>query len=169
MKELDNEKDIFIKNKLQKDELISKKANDIFEKLNKGEFNMDEKVENVQVKNGNNNKNKKSSKWKKILATAASLVIVIGVANVYATTQGYDNVFFMIKYLITGEKNTEGKDNVLSDRDITISYEPINITKGLTITIKKLQIKDNQAKLFVLTDEKDVLDNNKIQDLYLMN
>lgn len=162
MKELDNEKDIFIKNKLQKDELISKKANDIFEKLNKGEFNMEEKVENVQVKNGNNNKNKKSSKWKKILATAASLVIVIGVANVYATTQGYDNVFFMIKYLITGEKNTEGKDNVLSDRDITISYEPINITKGFTITIKKLQIKDNQAKLFVLTDEKDVLDNNTV-------
>lgn len=65
---------------------------------------MEEKVENVQVKNGNNNKNKKSSKWKKILAIAASLVIVIGVANVYATTQGYDNVFFMIKYLLTGEK-----------------------------------------------------------------
>ena len=164
MKKLDNEKDIFIKNKLQKDELISKKANDIFEKLNKGEFVMEEKEKIQGTKESNTIKEKKKSpKWKKVLATAASLVIVVGAANVYATTQGYDNIFFMIKYLITGEKEkVEGKDNILSDRDITISYEPINITKGLSIVVKKLQIKDKEAKLFVVTEEKEALDEKTV-------
>lgn len=158
---MDNEKDMFIKNKLQKDELISKKANDLFDKLNKGEFVMEERTQ------GTNetivNQKKKSPKWKKVLATAASLVIVVGAANVYATTQGYDNIFFMIKYLITGEKEkVSGKDNILSDRDITISYEPINITKGLSVIVKKLQIKDNEAKLFVITEEKEELDTKTV-------
>ena len=157
MRNLDNEKDLFIKNKLQEDKLISKKADDIFNKLNKGEFFMDE---NKKINNPNSTKenytNKKNfSKWKKLLATAASFVIIIGAANVYATTQGYDNIFFLVKYLVTGEKNVSGKDNILSDRDITISYEPINIGNGLNITIKKLQIKDNETKLFVITNEKD--------------
>lgn len=108
--------------------------------------------------------NKKPSNWKKkVLATAASIVILFGVANVYATTQGYENIFFMIKYLITGEQDViEGKDNILSDRDITISYEPINISKGLSIIIKKIQVKDNEAKLFVVTSEKDVLDSDTV-------
>ena len=41
MRNLDNEKDLYIKNKLQEDKLISKKADDIFNKLNKGELFME--------------------------------------------------------------------------------------------------------------------------------
>lgn len=176
MKKLDNEKDLFIKEKLQKDKLISKKADDIINNFIKGNFKMnEEKSELSQEQTNTTNVNTETTKqeettkkpkknWsKKLLATAASLIIVFCAANVYASTQGYDNIFFMIKYLITGEQVTiEGKDNLLSDRDITISYEPINITEGLSVTIKKLQIKDNEARLFVMVNEKETLDNNTI-------
>lgn len=162
---MDNEKDEFIKNRIQEDKLISKKAENIFNKLSEGELDMEEKIikdEESKEKVVSEISNKKQSNWKKkVLATAASIVILFGAANVYASTQGYENIFFMIKYLITGEQGTiEGKENILSDRDITISYEPINITKGLSITIKKMQVKDNQAKLFVVTAENDVLDGD---------
>lgn len=162
MRNLDEEKDLYIKNKLQEDKLISKKADDIFNKINKGEFFMEN---NEELKNENFTKEnvvnikKKSPKWKKILATAASLVIVVGAANVYATSQGYDNVFFLIKYLVTGEK-VDGKDNILSDRDITISYEPINIAQDLSVIIKKLQVKDNKAVLYVISNDKNNADKN---------
>lgn len=162
MSNLDEEKDIYIKNKFQEDKLISKKADDIFNKINKGEFFMEN---NEELKNENFTKEnvvnfkKKSPKWKKILATAASLVIVVGAANVYATSQGYDNVFFLIKYLVTGEK-VDGKDNILSDRDITISYEPINIAQDLSVIIKKLQVKDNKAVLYVISNDKNNADKN---------
>ena len=163
MRNLDEEKDLYIKNKFQEDKLISKKADNIFNKINKGEFFMEN---NEELKNENSTKEnvvsfkKKSPKWKKILATAASLVIVVGAANVYATSQGYDNVFFLIKYLVTGEGKVEGKDNILSDRDITISYEPINIAKDLSIMIKKLQVKDNRAILYVISNDKEDADGN---------
>lgn len=161
MRILNDEKDIFIKDKLQEDKLISKKADDIFNKISKGEFFMEEKFENPNLtKEKIVNLKPKAPKWKKILATAACLVLVIGVANVYATSQGYDNVFFLIKYLVTGEGNVDGKENILSDRDITISYEPINISQGLNVIIKKLQIKNNEAKLYVITTETEKQNTN---------
>ena len=125
MRNLDNEKDLYIKNKLQEDKLISKKADDIFNKLNKGELFM-EKNENFKNNNTTNEKssniNKHFSKWKKLIATAASFVIIFGAANVYATSQGYENIFFLVRYLFTLDKTITGKDNIMSDRDITISY-----------------------------------------------
>lgn len=44
MKDLDNEKDTYIRNKLKEDKLISKKADDVFNKLIKGKLNMEEKI-----------------------------------------------------------------------------------------------------------------------------
>ena len=157
---MDNEKDLYIKEKLQNDKLISKNADDIINKF----FDM----EDVKMKNNNDNQNKKikskkilfSDKWKKILVTAASLMVIFGVANVYASTKGYGNIFFLIKYLITGENSyVTGKDEILADSDITISYEPISVTENLSIIIKKIQIKDNVAKLFVIVNEKERLDS----------
>lgn len=97
----------------------------------------------------------------KIKFKTAVILIIVGVillggfcANVYASTNGYGNVFFLIKYLVTGDKTevTE-KDELLSDRDITISYEPIALTENLKIQIRNLQIKDNKAKLIVAVNE----------------
>ena len=160
---LDDKKDQYIKQKFQEDKLISKKADDLFNKLNKGELFMEENENSTKEKfsqEGTANVKRKFPKWKGWLATAASFVIIFGAANVYATSQGYENVFFLIKYLVTGETHVNDKDNILSDRDITISYEPINICNGLSITVKKLQIKDSEAKLFILTNEKGSVEKN---------
>jgi hypothetical protein len=153
---MDNQKDFYIKEKLQKDKLISKKADDVFNNFLKGDFKMVEENEtNTEEKVSKNIKNGKQ-KFKKIWATAACLLIVFGAANVYASTQGYENIFFMIKYLVTGDSSViSNKDEILSDRDITISYEPIKLNDNLEIQIKKLQIKDNVAKLFIVVNEDD--------------
>lgn len=160
---MDNQKDLYIKEKLQKDKIISKKANETINKFLMEVSKMENDNKNEELKtiqneeNQNENtipKNQKKSWKKKALVTVASLVIVLGAANVYAYTNGYDNVFFMIKTLITGEK-IEGKENILSDRDISISYESINITENISIQIRNLQIKDNKAKLTIFVKEKE--------------
>lgn len=165
---MNDKEDLYIKEKLQQDKVISEKANEkineiLMEVSEMAENNNEElnKVQNQENKSENTNKdtNKVSKKsklsWqKKTLAIAASLVIIFGAANVYAHTQGYDNIFFMIKTLVSGEK-VEGKENILSDRDISISYESIKITDNISIQIKNLKIKDNKAKLTVLVKEKE--------------
>ena len=162
---LDKSVDEEIKKRLKKDVLISKKAEDVFENFFKGEENMENQSNNKKEEFDNvpNKENKQSKfyKWRKPLATAACLTVLLGGGNIYASTQGYGNVFFLIKYLVTGDKvEVTDKDEILSDRDITISYEPINIVKGLSITVKKIQIKDSEAKLTVVSSEKDVLDSS---------
>ena len=160
---LDNNIDNEIKKRLQKDELISKRAEDVFKNFFEEGKDMDEKLNQNEEIHTNEPKNepKKFYKWKKPVAAAACLAILLGGGNIYASTQGYGNVFFMIKYLVTGEKTEiTDKNEILSDRDIAISYEPINIAKGLTLTVKKLQIKDNEARLFVVSGEKEVLDSS---------
>ena len=137
---LDNEKDIFIKKMLKEDELISKKAEDIFNNFLEGEMKIkDEKVVNIEE-----SKDKKSNR-KKILSMVATLVIVFLGANVYAVTKGYNNIFFMIKDLST--KTISEKDEILKDQDTTISYEPIEIAKGIKVQFNKFVVKDNKAKL----------------------
>ncbi len=95
-------------------------------------------------------------KFKTAIVIIILAVIVLGIfgANVYASVNGYGNVFFLIKYLVTGEKpEITGKNDLLSDRDITISYEPIILTEDIKLQIRNLQIKDNKAKLFVAVNE----------------
>ncbi len=99
-----------------------------------------------------------------VLIIIGAIILTIFGANVYASANGYGNVFFFIKYLITGEKpEISGKDELLSDRDITISYEPIVLTEKIKIQIRNLQIKDNKAKLFVAVN-----DNQSTEDTPLM-
>ena len=89
-----------------------------------------------------------------ILIIIATIILGVCGANVYASTNGYGNVFFLIKYLITGEKpEIIGKNDLLSDRDITISYEPILLTEDIKLQIRNLQIKDNKAKLIMVVNE----------------
>lgn len=145
MKILEKNRDQYIKEKLQKDKLISKKADDVFNEFLKGDFKMN-----------NEEKIVKKSKWRKILATAASLVIVLGAANIYATTQGYENIFFMIKYLVIGEQVTiNEKSEILSDRDMSISYEPIKLTEKIEMQIASLQVKDNETRLKIVISESE--------------
>ncbi len=145
---MDNEKDSYIKKVLRNDELISKKADDIFNEFLKGENinNMDDKEKVVDF---NVTKEKRFKGFKRILAVAASLMLVFVSANVYAISQGYDNIFFMIKNTIQRSEEVTDRKEILSDTDLTISYHYISIADGLKIRISELIIQDNNAELFV--------------------
>ena len=99
---LDNNIDNEIKKRLQKDELISKRAEDVFKIFFEEGKDMDEKLNQNEKIHTNEPKNepKKFYRWKKPVAVAACLAILLGGGNIYASTQGYGNVFFMIKYLV---------------------------------------------------------------------
>ncbi len=145
MDEDDNKIREFISN----DKMISEKVNKTFDSFI-------EKVQNDKVYQDDiqNNKVTKLSyfiKFKKILTVAASLVIVMFASNVYAKTQGYDNIFFLIKDIVIKQDKTD--ENVFSDRDIVISYKPIQITEEIELQINELQIKDHKAKLYLLVKE----------------
>lgn len=139
----DEEKDLYIKAKL-KDGHIPEKIDNL--------FNNSAKL--VQEKEPQK-KNKNPVIIKRVAAVAACAVIALGGGNIYATTQGYDNVFFMIKEWVAPSEDIQGKDEILSDRDITISYKYIEIAKGMKLSVNKLTIKDNEAKLYLTLDEEE--------------
>ena len=143
--------DEIIKKKLQQDQFISEKSNEIFNKFSS---------ETIFSHNTNNeiNKNRIKLKYKigRIIAAITCLIGIIGGANVYASTHGYGNVFFLIKYIVTGERTEiTDKNELFSDRDITISYEPISLTEDIKIQIRNLQIKNNQEVLKLEINEKN--------------
>lgn len=161
---MDYKEDEFIRDVFKKDDLISKNADDIFNKFIKGDINIEENEapadENVidindakdKVKKKKENKSKNKGP-KRFLSAVASVAVVFVAANVYASTQGYQNIFFMIKDLIKEDVVIEDKEEILSDRDITISYETINIVDGIDIQINRLVIEEDKATLYVVFDE----------------
>lgn len=142
----DEEKDLYIKSKI-KDGYIPEKIDDIF----------NNSIKLSENKGGNYMKenNKKQVITKRIVGIAACAVIALGGGNIYATTHGYDNIFFMIKELVSPEESVKGKEQILSDRDITISYKSIEIAKGIKMQINRLVVKDNEAKLYLKIDKSE--------------
>lgn len=150
----EEEKDLLIKAKL-KDGYIPEKIDNLFNNSaqifeNKGEISIEENI----------NKPKKNQVvLKKIVGIAACAVIALGGGQIYASTQGYDNIFFLIREFIKPSQELQGKDEILLDRDITISYQPIQITEDIRIVISKMQVKDNQTKI-ILSVNKNNINNN---------
>lgn len=147
------EKDKIIKRELQKDDLISKKADDVFNNFLAGKLNMEEKSEIAKE-----NKVKKMNNWVRNLSIAASIVVVLGGANVYAHYKGYDNVFFAIRHFITGDKKeVVEKEDLLYNQDITISYKNINIMDGLSIQVNNFTRQGNKGTLYLKINEESNL------------
>ena len=147
----DKEKDLFIKNELQKDDLISKKADDLFNDFFENGINVEEQEKIVKL----NQKKSQPILWqKRVLSMVASLMIIFFAANGYAATRGYNNIFFVIKELFTDkQENTVTKDEILLDRDITISFKDIEIADGLSIQINSLVVENNDARLYLSITE----------------
>ncbi|MBR3133205.1 MAG: hypothetical protein IKG42_03960 [Clostridia bacterium] len=145
----DKEKDIFIKYNLSKHNEVPEKIDNLFNNFVKEEERMkEEKI----VKEESEKKSKiKWPMYKKALGFAACFTILFAGAHIYATSQGYDNIFFLIKHVAEGGKVTD-KNEILSDRDITISYNSIDIGKGIKLQVNKLTVKDNEAKLYLVVD-----------------
>lgn len=151
----DEEKDLFIKAKL-KDGYIPEKIDNLFN-------NSAQIFENERGKNMKENTHKPRKNQiilKRIVGIAACAVIALGGGQIYASTQGYDNIFFMIKEWIAPSQEVQGKEEILSDRDITISYQPIQITENIRIVISKMQIKDNETKIILSVNRNDINKND---------
>ena len=103
----------------------------------------------------NNNEPKKKSKKTKVatITVITILVLTLGL-QVYASTNGYGNVFFMIKNLIT-TGTLSGKDKIFSDKDITLSYKSIDLAEGLKIQVNRLEVKDDKTKIYALIKAED--------------
>ena len=161
MDKIDNE----IKQRLVKDKIMSEKAENLFKNFIKGgNFMENNNIKEFPTKEEKIvNKSSKSSKFKNLIAIAACMLAILGGGQIYASTQGYGNVFFLVKYLVTGQKTEiAGKENILSDRDITISYEPIQLTEKIKMQVRNIQIKDNKAKLFLAISENPLESNTTI-------
>ena len=148
---MDNE-DLKIRDFLTKDNKISDKVNKTFDNFIKKVQN-DEvyQIEQPNIEYQTYNKPSYIYKFRKIITIAASLVIVAIASDAYAKTQGFDNIFFLVKNLVVPEEKQS--EDIFSDRDIVISYEPIKVTDEIELQINELQIKDNKAKLYLLVKE----------------
>ena len=175
---MDNhDKDLFIKNELQKDTLISPKADKQIKELLKGGLMMDQNEENQlqnqqqinQTEQQNNQENvvkldekkaNKSPKKKRAIAIAASVMILFLATNCFAAALGYNNIFFIIRNLINHEDVfAGGKGAIFTDRDITISYESIEISRGVFVQVNKFVAQDNKANLKVTYQQLEEHDN----------
>ena len=157
---MDDEKlnDKKIKEFLKQDKIISEKVNKTFDDFinqiqNENLIQIEKQGKTESQANTQNQENnkvqefpKKSNPLKKFATLVASLVIVVMTSNVYATTKGYDNIFFMIKDIYNEAVNPKVE---FSDRDITISYKPIYVTDSVQLQINKLQAENNVAKLYL--------------------
>ena len=165
-----DEEDKKIKAFVSSDKKISEKVNKTFDSFI-------EQVEKNQIPHNDvideNNGTQFLLRFRKILAVAASFLMIAVGSNVYAKSQGYENIFFLIKNIVYNEEKTD--DEIFSDKDIVISYKSIQITDEIELQINELQIKDNTAKLYLLVKEqKENLDsplnykvyNNENQEMY---
>ena len=104
------------------------------------------------------------------------ILLVFLTGNAFAALAGIPNIFFAIKDMVVQEE-VKGEEDLLSDRDITISYSPIKIKEGLEIQVNRILIEEGKSTLFVTLQNKnekdeqlginvyDLLENNNINDV----
>ena len=105
---------------------------------------------------------KKGKKLKVGIALGVVAMVILGM-QVYASTNGYGNVFFMIKELITTQ-TANGEDEIFSDKEITLSYKSIEIANGLKMQVNKLELKESESTICLnITNE---IENNELLPLH---
>lgn len=114
------------------------------------EDNFNKKPEQIVKKTSKQEPSTKMKKKKAKVAviTLSTIVVLFLGLQVYASTNGYGNVFFMIKNLIT-TGNPAGEQEIFSDKDITLSYKSIEVAEGLKIQANRLEIKDGKTKIYL--------------------
>ena len=91
----------------------------------------------------------KSKNSYKVVFGIAIVAIIIVLTNVYASTNGYGNIFFMIRSIFGDTQEVSGQENLLSDRDITISYTSMEIAEGIKVQIQRMTLEQNKATMYV--------------------
>jgi len=114
------------------------------EEMNNKNENKDVKIETT----------KRLKKWPRIAIFVLFIVAILLVSQVYASANGYGNIFFMIKSVFSNEE-VKGVDNLLSDRDITISYSSIEVTKGLKVQVQRVTIEKDETTIYLYCQNED--------------
>ena len=92
---------------------------------------------------------------KKTVLIIFLILIVFLCGNAFAALVGAPNIFFAIKELVN-ENSVEGEENLLSDREIVISYTSLEIADGLKIQVNKMIIEETKSILYLyVQDEKE--------------
>ena len=81
-------------------------------------------------------------KFKTAVIIIITAVVLLGIgANVYASINGYGNIFFLIKYKISGQKQETitGKDNLLTDRDMDTAIKSNTNADSMTLSEKEIR------------------------------
>lgn len=113
---------------------------------------------------------------KKIAIVLFIIFIVFICSNAFAALVGVPNIFFAIKNMVVQEE-VKGEDELLLDRDITISYSPIKIKDGVELQVNRILIEEGKSKLFITLENKNnddeqlginvynLLENNNTNDV----
>ena len=102
-------------------------------------------------------------KFKTAVIIILTAIVLLGIgANVYATKQGYDNIFFLIKYKISGEpqETITGKDNLLTDRDVTTNTNNTQANEDNYLEKSISNNKNNENKTEANANGKETQQNN---------
>ena len=109
--------------------------------------------ENLNQKQEPSLKTKRKKAKIAVITLSIVAVLLLGL-QVYASTNGYGNVFFMIKNLIT-TGNPAGEQEIFLDKDITVSYKSIEIAEGTKIQVNRIEIKDGKTKIYISVKSED--------------
>ena len=92
-----------------------------------------------------------------VIVVGVLLIILLGM-QVFASTNGYGNVFFMIKELVT-TGSLQGESEIFLDKEITLSYKSIDVAEGVKMQVNRLEIKENESTLclHITADEKNTV------------
>ena len=102
---------------------------------------------------------------KKVIIGIIIIIIALMMTNVYASATGQENILFMIKKIFT-ENEILGEENLLSDKEITISYSNIEIAEKLKIQIQKIVLEENVSKLYLYIQNEDLSENKLRYKIY---
>ena len=81
-----------------------------------------------------------------ILLVAVILVLAIS-GQVYASVNGYDNLFFLIKDMKIAKANT--KEEIFEDSEILLSYKYIDVTNDIKMQVNKIEIVNGKSIFYV--------------------
>ena len=104
------------------------------------------------------------------------ILTVVICGNAFAALTGAPNIFFAIKNMMV-QNEIKGEEELLVDRDITISYYPIKIKDGVELQVNRIFIEETKSTLFISLNNKnnddeqlginiyDLLDNNNTKNI----
>ena len=103
---------------------------------------------------------------KKIIFVVLLIIMILTVCGqVFASVNGYDNMFFMVKDLRIAKAET--KEEIFNDNEILLSYKYLDVTKDVKVQVNKIEIV-NDNSIFYLNIKNKKTDNEMLPFHYIV-